>query len=284
LFPAALGGRRTNKGIYCHEHNNAYGPVLEPLVAQLAFFNAQLEVVGDRSKEARPVQLVEKETGRTVSATGTSLRFEGPALKQVEMTDDGPFRTATAFDQAQADRTVADAKARGELIQRVVRAAHHVGSLHRTTSFGGPEGLRAIAYVAQTYFAQAFPELVRTEAFAPLKDHTLNGKGLPLAWWCFAPMEALGPNRFTFGHRVAVGVDASSSEAFAQISLFSALHFNVTLGCVHGQPSRTRVTDIDPLAPHPPNDRVEWDVESLAEVPRHPPDPVAALQFALESG
>lgn len=284
LFPAALGGRRTNKGIYCHDHNNAYGPVLEPLVAQLAFFNAQLDVVGDRGKAVRPVRLVEKETGRTVLVTGSSLRVKGPALMHVEMNEDGPLRTVTAFDQAQADRAVAEAKVRGEPLHRVVRAAHHVGALHGSMSFGGPEGLRAITYVAQTHFAQAFPDLVRTDAFALLKDYTLNGNGPPLAWWCFAPMEELGANRFAFGHRIVVGVDASSAEAFAHVSLFSTLHFNILLGSVRGEPSRTRVTDIDPLAPHPPHDRVEWDTAALVDVPRHPPDPVAALRFAMESG
>lgn len=284
LFPAALGGRRTNKGIYCHDHNNAYGPVLEPLVAQLAFFNAQLDVVGDRAKAARPVRLVEKETGRTVLATGGSLRVEGPALMHMEMTERGPIRTVTAFDEAQADRAVAEAKAQGEPLHRVVRAAHHVGTLHGTMSFGGPERLRAIAYVAQTHFAQAFPELVRTDTFAPLKDYTLNGNGSPLAWWCFAPLEELGANRFAFGHRIVVGVDATAAVAFAHVSLFSALHFNVILGRVHEESSCTRVTDIDPLAPHPPHDRVEWDTGAMIDVPSHPSDPVGALRFALESG
>jgi len=285
LFPAALGGRRTNKGIYCHDHNNAYGPVLEPLVAQLAFFNAQLNVVGDRANAVRPVPLIEKETGRRVLATGSSLRVEGPALmRAAEMIDNGPVRRVAAFDQAQAARAASEAKAGGEPPHRVLRSPQHVGTLHGTMSFGGPEGLRAIAYVAQTHFAQAFPELVRTDAFSPLKDYTLNGSGPPLAWWCFAPVEELGANRFAFGHRIVVGVDASSAVAFAQVSLFSALHFNVILGSVREESSRTRVTDIDPLAPYPPHDRVEWNAGALVDVPRHSPDPVTALRFALESG
>ena len=49
IFPAALGGRRTNKGIYCGGHNNAYSGLAGIISEQLAIFNAQLGIIGDHA-------------------------------------------------------------------------------------------------------------------------------------------------------------------------------------------------------------------------------------------
>ncbi len=49
IFPAALGGRRTNKGIYCGKHNNAYSGLASIISEELSFFNAQLGVIGDHA-------------------------------------------------------------------------------------------------------------------------------------------------------------------------------------------------------------------------------------------
>ena len=54
IFPAALGGRRTNRGIYCHDHNTSFGKLVARLEPQLAMMNGALEVRPDRKDKANP--------------------------------------------------------------------------------------------------------------------------------------------------------------------------------------------------------------------------------------
>ncbi len=44
IFPAALGGRRTSKGIYCGLHNEGFSPLAAFLSRQLELLNALLSV------------------------------------------------------------------------------------------------------------------------------------------------------------------------------------------------------------------------------------------------
>ncbi|NKK97198.1 hypothetical protein GFM02_02670 [Rhizobium leguminosarum bv. viciae] len=54
VFPAALGGRRTNKQIYCGPHNNGFGPLAGVIAQQLKPINALLAVRPDRADKAEP--------------------------------------------------------------------------------------------------------------------------------------------------------------------------------------------------------------------------------------
>lgn len=56
-MPAALGGRRTNKGIYCDVHNNAYAGLVDELSRQLEAFNALLGVHPDRDAASRDARV-----------------------------------------------------------------------------------------------------------------------------------------------------------------------------------------------------------------------------------
>lgn len=50
LFPAALGGRRVNKRIYCAHHNHALADGAGVLAEQLRTINAILMVESDRDR------------------------------------------------------------------------------------------------------------------------------------------------------------------------------------------------------------------------------------------
>ncbi|HCS41387.1 MAG TPA: hypothetical protein DIW52_00960, partial [Pseudomonas sp.] len=54
IFPAALGGRRTNRGIYCADHNRQFGRLVTRLQRQLAMMNAALEIRPDREDKPKP--------------------------------------------------------------------------------------------------------------------------------------------------------------------------------------------------------------------------------------
>jgi hypothetical protein len=80
IFPAALGGRRPNKGIYCDNHNNAYAPLAGIISGQLALFNARIGVAGDRSSETIPVTMTDVASSQDLELTKSQIRFKGPKL------------------------------------------------------------------------------------------------------------------------------------------------------------------------------------------------------------
>lgn len=54
VFPAALGGRITSRGIYCGVHNEEFGKLVARFERQLAMMNASLEIRPDRKKHPKP--------------------------------------------------------------------------------------------------------------------------------------------------------------------------------------------------------------------------------------
>jgi hypothetical protein len=54
IFPASLGGRRTNKGIYCGTHNEGFSPLAKIIADQLKAINALLAVRPDHQDRAEP--------------------------------------------------------------------------------------------------------------------------------------------------------------------------------------------------------------------------------------
>ena len=198
---------------------------------------------------------------------------------------------------------------------------YFLGEVHHQRRFGGPCGLGAVAYVTQTFLAQAFPDLARsvdvaqfiayTQAIAALAQ-IRGGCGEPMdgpadprleparqaleaalaplggqapVWWDFEPQPDATPNAFEFGHRVTVGVDASDGQIFGRLSLFSSIHFGMRFGTARaGVPTKTVTVDIDPMAEHPPNDIKK--VESASAIARvaAPVHPTAGLAAAISSG
>jgi HNH endonuclease len=81
VFPAALGGRRTNKGIYCSKHNNAFSKHASIISEQLRHFNALLAIRPDHSKSAKPYNYT-LENGEQVSTfNGETRRINAPTTQ-----------------------------------------------------------------------------------------------------------------------------------------------------------------------------------------------------------
>jgi hypothetical protein len=78
IFPAALGGRRTNKGIYCGAHNNGYSDLAGIISSQLAIFNSLLGVIGDHADEPTTVTMTDVESGREIELNSGRVRFKNP--------------------------------------------------------------------------------------------------------------------------------------------------------------------------------------------------------------
>ena len=288
IFPAALGGRRTNKGIYCGNHNQAYSGLAAIISEQLSFFNAQLGVIGDHADERTSSTMTEVASGREIQLTTSQVRFKGPRALPEKIVD-GKTITQMAFSsQKEADDWLHEQKAKGvdvQLVGKAERTSYHVGTAFKQVKLGGTEeGMRAIGYIAQTFLAHSFPDVARLPELQGIKDYTLNNVGSSFVWWDFDPPDDLPANRFPFGHRVIVGLNKDDATAYARISFFSALHFAILLGTVPVEASRAVITDIDPLAKSPPNDIHNWAEDAAKGAVSKPAVLSASLAEAIGSG
>lgn len=77
IFPAALGGLRVNRGIYCEQHNNAFSDHANILSLQFGVLNAQLGI-RDRDKRPRVVNITTR-TGDEVMISTGQVRWVGTA-------------------------------------------------------------------------------------------------------------------------------------------------------------------------------------------------------------
>lgn len=141
LFPASLGGRRVNNGIYCKRHNNDYGALAAKLSNQLAFFNAQFRIRNTRTKQIQPVTL-------TDPASGATFEYDGDHLKPKEvriLSQDGNTATIAVTDKAQIQQFLDEQQAKGltyRVSGRETRQTYHPGLLHIKLGFGRPSPIR----------------------------------------------------------------------------------------------------------------------------------------------
>lgn len=180
LFPAVLGGRRTTKKVYCHDHNQLYGYLIGVLNAQLKPFNVQLGVVSDNRRGDGPQSLVmDLPAGAgqvALSMAGTKL--QGAAIVHSEPLPDGRERkTLRVRTQAEADKVVEALRKKG--IDLELEGPGEPGVMltpdkHRVSiKLGGEPAHACIAYIAQTYLAMLMPTIARDPAFAPFVRFTL---------------------------------------------------------------------------------------------------------------
>ncbi len=286
VFPASLGGRRTNKGIYCHDHNNGYADLAGELSEQLRAINALLGVRGDHADEPHALTIQDEASGQAISLSAGKSEFANPAIKFEA--SEGIERFTGRFSSEQQLQEWLDAR-RAEGLDIKLGSRGSLQEYHPTRGgiqlkFGGPNGLRAIAYVALTFLAHNFPEFARSPEISDFKEYTLGKLEKTCVWWDFEFPTTLPANAFEFGHRILVGLDPASRVAFARVSLFSALHFAVLFGPYVGAEAQTVMTDIDPLAEHPPNDIVETRESTAVAVVSAPAKATKSLSSAIANG
>ncbi|HDS5432034.1 TPA: hypothetical protein QH336_004843 [Klebsiella variicola] len=319
VFPASLGGRRINSGIYCSSHDNSYSGLVNEIVNQLDFINAYLGVRPDHSKHPKTAYAVHKATGETVSFSAEGISFTKPRI--ISRTAVGEFeRIQLSFPDQQSVKTfLTEMEEKGSpcsLLSKPSLRQYITDALYHKRSFGGPCGLGAMAYIAQTFFAQEFPEIARSEALADFIQYTqaiariadLEGKqqnegekltqarqelalalepfeGKAPVWWDFTPPKDLRANTFDFGHRVTIGIDGTDGQIYGRVALFSTLTFSMCFGVVpRGSITREVNVDINPLANHPPHDSVKTEMLSAPGRVHVPDNMTEQLAYAIATG
>lgn len=321
VFPASLGGRRINSGIYCSSHDNSYSGLVSEIADQLDFINAYLGVRPDHSKHPKTAYAVHKLTGETVSFSVKGIRFTKPRI--ISRTPVGEDERVTlGFPDQQSVKTfITEGEARGYPFSPLSRPTQHhyiTDALYHKRSFGGECGLGAIAYIAQTFFAQEFPEIARTKALSDFIRYTqaiariaaLSGNeqqmnegekltqarqdlatvlepfgGIAPVWWDFTQPAYVRSNEFDFGHRVTVGIDSTDGQIYGRVALFSTLTFSMCFGeAPRDSITREVNVDINPLANHPPHDCVKTEVFSAPGRVHVPDNFTEQLAFAISTG
>lgn len=324
VFPAALGGRRTNKNIYCAKHDNGYSGLVADLANQVEVLNAMLGVVPDHSDVVKSVLAHDANSGQEFRLSAKESVFTAPRIISQEPVGNDLLMNMSFPNLEAMKQWLSEQKADGldvTPLQKAQKQTYFLGEVHHQLRFGGPCGLGAVAYVSQTFLAQAFPNLARsgevaqfiayTQAIAALAqisggcsettDRTADSRlelarqaleaalspwgGQAPVWWDFDPQPDSTPNAFEFGHRVTVGVDGSDGQIFGRFSLFSSINFCMRFGMASaGATTKTVTVDIDPMAAHPPNDITK--VESALAIARvaAPIQPTAGLAAAISSG
>jgi hypothetical protein len=284
VFPASLGGRRVNKGIYCGEHNGALSPLAGVLAGQLRAINAFLGVVNDNTKESPAVRATDLATGREVAISSTAVEFAAPETIEEREVETGVAVTMAFSSEKQLEAWRAQKKAQGYTFKEEARSSpqrYFANEAHVSLELGGAEGLRAVGYVALTFFAHYFPELARLPELAVFKGY-VQGESEGQVWWD----DPVSPsaNSFPFGHRILLATDHDRQVAYARVSLFSTLNFAVWFGSIPVLSPETVIVEIDPLAPHPPGDIAVSREAGAGEIVEVPADLTAALSEDILSG
>lgn len=317
VFPASMGGRRTNKQIYCKEHDNGYSGLVAELSEQFALFNSLLGVVNDHTKQAKRVSGSHVGSGDEMTIARAATSFSEPRVFSMEQDADRSLLTIMATDTNEGLKWARENAKPGETIELVSkgkRQRYFPGFVHFNPNFGGDEGLAAVGYVAQTFLAQGFPDIARSAAMKGFKDYTqhyakqasapkptpdegeekegaiahVEPEGYPQpwpVWWDFSEGDDTGETAFKFGHRILIGVDSADGLVYGRMSFFSTLHFAMIFGNVSGEiKSQTIITDIDPLATHRPQDIKVATFEKAVGRVRRSPNERQDLADAISSG
>src|SRR4051794_14470620 len=80
VFPAALGGRRTNKGIYCGKHNEGFSPLTAILANQLTAINAFLGVQPDHADKPRQLATINPADGQAYLVSALTVELAEPKM------------------------------------------------------------------------------------------------------------------------------------------------------------------------------------------------------------
>ena len=113
VFPASLGGRRTNKGIYCKTHDNGYGSLVGVLAEQMAFFNSRLGVILDHRKEVKSVITTDKHSGQKIRLSVTGSDFVEPRVISESQLPNGKQVQMTFSDDESINEWIEEQKAAG---------------------------------------------------------------------------------------------------------------------------------------------------------------------------
>lgn len=259
IFPVSLGGRSTNRKIYCGFHNERFGKLAARLQSQLMMMHAALKVAPDRKSDTKSLLFTDGAIRQRMP--GDHIDGDRPPPSSMEwgrVSDVDPLK-ASIHDIAEPWPGATERERWSLSVGRSHNDKNKRPSVKCRIRVrgGGWDFLQSVGYLALTYFAHSFAEEARQSGFdtfkAVLQLELLDDpKRMPknLIWWDGRDAASvLGVNPVKGGHAVLVGICETTSRAYAYVSFFSCLVFGVDLGRVdHVSEKRNVRTFIDPIA------------------------------------
>lgn len=288
VFPAALGGRRTDRRLICDNCQGWTGKLDEVLPAQLRYLNLHLGVVGDHSARPARISIPDGDSGRLL-LLDEKMNIEAQGKHLVaEHTDETGYtvRRYNFLSKAEERRVLNELRAEGikvEVLSRESTPILRTKPLTSNLEFGGVKGMRAVARIALNFLAIQEPEIARAAMLEPLKRWILADESTVDDFVNFGgvlPSAFRVANQYEFGQRVIVGLDPDDG-VFARVSFFDTYELAIRLGPAVLGPRRYHVWDLDPLARHeqPGVDRLARNFEGILD---H--SPTVLGEFAATSG
>ncbi len=255
IFPAALGGRRVNKGIYCEEHNNSLGVHVASLLEVLSIFNASMGVRHDRHDQPKPHVLGLADGDKYQILRDHVELAPPPPLTQTPDLVGKPV-TLKFAGTAQREKWMAEQRKLGfefELsVASPVQTQYFTEPFKQRLELGTEPFRRAIAYVALTYVAHYFPDIARQDGLKEIKLCVLDGLDVGDRVWWLNPVDlslAADPN-FKKVHSIVVAVSEATGMVTAAVAFFGNLCMAVDLGKAEVAKTERVITHVNPLAEH----------------------------------
>ncbi|HEV7165726.1 MAG TPA: hypothetical protein VGO35_10080 [Gammaproteobacteria bacterium] len=151
IFPAALGGRRVDKGIYCEQHNNQLGQLADLLSQQLVSINSILGIKSDHTKKSSGVRVIDENTKREYVFAGPRFKLAKPVKAESKTIEGREFAKMEFADKEQMQKWLREQKEAGidvHISETSSEQQLFATPLRVKMVIGGPKGLQAIAYLA----------------------------------------------------------------------------------------------------------------------------------------
>lgn len=266
VFPAALGGRRTDRRLLCAGCQGWTSKLDEALPEQLRYLNLHLGVVGDHSKKPARISIADADSGRRF-LLDEKMNIEGRGNSLLsEHTDETGYtvRRYNFMSKTEERRVLNGLRAKGvkvDVLNRTVAPILRTRPLTLGLAFGGSEGMKAVGRIALNFLAVVEPDAARTPELKPFRQWILSGKPEASEFVNFGgelPAPFQTANHYEFGHRVMIGLDPVDG-VFARVTFFDTYDLAIRLGPATPGPRRLYIWDIDPTA-----QRQQPDVDRLA--------------------
>lgn len=253
VFPAAFGGRRMNKGIYCETHNKGLGHHVNELLKVLSYFNASLGVRSDHHVVPKP-HLIETPEGERYQLLEDNIQIAPP--RPLTETPELIGREATlAFSTiAQRDKWITQQKALGfeftSVAQGPSRTEYFTTPFRQHFEFGSEPFRRAIAYLALTHLAHYFPDVARQEGLSSFIKCIMGEEVVGhRVWWVDPALVSIPTSKsFQSVHSVVISPSEETGRVTALITFFGHLCLGVDLGATNIGYKEIITTLIDPLS------------------------------------
>ncbi len=255
VFPAGLGGRRTDRRLICDACQGWTAELDNVLPTALRLLNQNLGVVGDHSNRPARVPVNDPVTGRTfLMDEHLNLHGVGDGLVSEKLENGMVVQNYLFTGKAQQAATLKKLRSQGKKLEVFNETSAPIvlpRALNANSDFGGDDTFRAVARIALNFLGTHDPQHVRGLAFEPLK-RWITGQPTKSEFAHFGmdlPAELEQPNRFEFGHRVLIGLEPGVG-VLARVSFFETYQVAVRMSGVFAGEPQLLCWDIDPLALH----------------------------------